>query len=403
MNFELETVGTPRLGGLAFSTVIAVLVVLGLSLAGFPASAQSNPSGLGEIAWPEEDRQQFADLADLGASLYGNDTQPAKLGIHPVDSMTLEAVDNTSTRVVIQEQGRPNRTFIQHHEPVEQEGHRTLEVRPGNLKAIVQTPLQSPHQVHDGRSTDVLTLTGKPGDFAVAGNDTQERVRNFAARIGFPIGNVNPDVRAGGFPSLYGGPLCFEASEDRCSERATIMIECPDCRLAGFNGPEGDSNLENRFFVGGGLVLFDDQGRMVAATVDFRYDLNESAVLDPEKARDAAAEGLRDRGYEIDSIPDLEEIRAFALLAPGQVEVQEVRYEWPFGVVREENGTSFDGLATVEQHAATGEIVDIQRTPADAESPPVDRDSLVEVPIGRSLGLVALWAAAVLVARRQRD
>lgn len=369
--------------------VVAILIVAGT------VTAESSSQDLGEIEWPPEEHQRFQDLADLGASVFANGTEPTRIGTHPVESVHLEAVNDTSTRLVIQEKDRSPRSLLQHHEPVRQEGHRNLQIRPSDLEPTVQTPFA-------GSSGYVLTLIGPPGTFDLGGADTHQKVQDLAAQLGFPLGEVNPNVQSGNFPALYGQNTCYGAPGDRCSETGTFLIDCPGCQLAGFNGPAGDSALEDRFLIGGGLVLFDKRGRMLAATVDYRFDLNESAVLDDTTARDAAANGLRDRGYEIVSTPDLEQIRVVAQLTPGRVEVQEVRYTWPFGVVREENGTAFDGLATVEQNAATGEIVDIQRTPADASSPPVDGgDGLGEISLGAMAGLVSIGLAALLARRRR--
>jgi len=70
------------------ATTIALLLTVS-SLAAPFAAAQGGEERLGEVLWPPEDARAFSDLAELGASAFDNGTQPAKLGLGPVQSLEL--------------------------------------------------------------------------------------------------------------------------------------------------------------------------------------------------------------------------------------------------------------------------------------------------------------------------
>lgn len=382
-----------------FSTV-TVLLLVASSLGSVPASSQGNPGEVGEVLWPTEAHRNHQDLADLGASFFNDTADPLTIGLAPVESLEAEQINATTTRLTAHESGGQNLSFVQHHDPWDGDGHTVLAVRPARLLTMVGIRMET-----DRYARSVLTLTGPPGSFDLNGGTVGEKVQAFAQRLDFPADeNVTLDHNPSGFPGLF-DRACYDKANGNCTVSASFEIACPSCTFATFGPPSGNSSQDSAL-AGIGLALFDDQDRMIAATVQYIFDVDESAVLDLETARDRAADDLRDRGYDIVGAPDPEDIRSvMGVLAPTRVDVQEIHYKWHFGVYESGSDVSAAKGADVVQNAVTGKVVSVSLSPGDVREPPTGWGFPIPaaetVLVLAALGIAAATAPAL--AWRRRD
>jgi hypothetical protein len=381
-----------------YAAVIALLLVA-MSLGAPTSLAQEDEGRLGEVLWPAEEHRDFQNLSDLGASIFNNTTEPMRLGLTPMQSLQAERENATTSRLVATEEGGRNVSFVQHHEPWDGGNHTSLKVDPSQLLPMVGIRMAA-----DPYAVSVLTLTGPPGSFDLDGRTIEDKTEAFADTIGFPVEETSLDLKPGHFPSFFGLRGCYEEAEGKCQVSADFSIDCPSCTLAKFDAPR-ESGLDR---AGVGLALFDEEDRMIAVTVQYGFDVDESAVLEPATARDQAADALQDRGYEVNPpLPDAEDVTVFGVLSPTRVDVQEMHYQWRFGVSEDSgsgsygNGTSdVDNSAEVTQNAATGEVISVNVHPTDVEEPAGDGFLGELVPVPGLAALLALVAAGLL--RRQR-
>jgi hypothetical protein len=362
------------------ATTIALLLTVS-SLAAPFAAAQGGEERLGEVLWPPEDARAFSDLAELGASAFDNGTQPAKLGLGPVQSLELNAESSSSTEIVVKEEGGERISLVQPHDSTDVDGHVTLPVRPSDLRPVVEVRLET-----QPTASYVLTLTGPPGSVALDGTTLEEKVESFAEHVGLPLEGTTVGIETTSFPHLFGGERgCFEKTNGTCQSSAAFAIECDSCTLALLHGPSGDSDVDSSLS-GVGLALFDDSDRLVAVTVSYAFDVDESEVLDRSTARDEAADRLRDRGYQVDGKPSVDDVVVRTVLADREVAVEEVRYGWRFAV--SENSSASEGgngsaepvppgggIAEIQQDAATGDLASLKIDPADVSEDTDANDS----------------------------
>lgn len=373
------------------ATLIALLLVVS-SLGVSAASAQENPGDLGEVLWPKEEHRGFEDLAGLGASLFNDTTEPLTVGLTPVESLQAERIDATTSRLTAHEEGGRNVSFVQRHSSWDGASTTGLTVRPSQFLPMVGIQMET-----NPYARDVFTLTGPPGSIELNGTTAEEKAKAFAEGIGFPVQGTNTDLDPRGFPGLFSRQKgCYETSNGACTVSASFEPNCPSCTLVGLSGPSGNSSRD-RWLAGNGWALFDDQDRLIAATVTYAFDLNESAVLDLPEARDQAADGLRDRGYELLVVPDPEDVRVMGVLAPGRVDVREVHYRWDRFGVPPDSSSPVRRAAYVVQNAATGEVLSVDFQPATIAEPPRPR---FPIPTA-GLGLVLIGLGIVAAARRR--
>jgi hypothetical protein len=360
-------------------TTVALLLVLAAPFAAAQTAAQGNTEGVGDILWPSEDHRRFTALADLGTSLLEDGIDPVRLGIAPLESLHFEQKNASTTKVIVEEKGRSAVSFVQPHSPTDIDGHTTLRVSPSDLPATVEGQLDPSRT-----SNYVLTVTGPAGSFALDGDSAEEKVASLAETIGFPLEEMNRDLPPQSFPRLYSGERgCYDSTEGGCNVSATLSVHCSSCSVLMFTGPSGDSDFDQG---GVGLALFDDEERLLAATVSFAFDLDESAVTEPEIARDEAADRLRDRGYQVDGKPSVDDVMVRTVLADREVAVEEVRYGWRFAV--SENSSASEGgngsaepvppggrIAEIQQDAATGDLASLKIDPADVSEDTDANDS----------------------------
>lgn len=110
---------------------------------------------------------------------------------------------------------------------------------------------------------------------------------------------------------------------------------------------------------------------MVAATVSYHLDLNESALMDPKVARDAARKAVDDLGHDVFYSPNVNDVTAKVLLKEQRVQVREVQYIWRWGVYVDSDGDKYrdDENAIVTQDAVSGEVLSVRtRDPDVSES-----------------------------------
>lgn len=386
----------------AFAAAI-VLLLLAAPLAAQHATGQSGSGDLGEILWPSEGNRQFSALTDGGASLFDQEADPIRLGLGPLETVTLERESNSSTRLVVDERGRSAVSLVQPHAPTNVDGHTTLRVGPSDLQPTVEG------QLDPGRtSAYVLTLTGPPASFDLEGATAEEKVNALAEDIDFPLEETDNGTPPAAFPRLFGGQQgCFDSTEGECNTSAAFALRCSSCSLVTFHGPSGDSSLDRDGF---GMALFDDEDRLLAATFTFAFDVDESAVQEPSSAREQAADQLQDRGYEVDSMPDAEEVHVSTVLADHRVAVEEIRYGWHFAV--SDGGSEVDGepvppgggVAEVEQNAETGDIISLKIDAADIAEEPAEKSaqepSNENVTLVPSIAIMALLAATFIARTR---
>lgn len=324
-----EGLPLPKPGrGVQLTVLAATLCLLAVAS---PAGADTPSDDLGTIQWPAEEHRDFAVLADLGASVYANGTEPTKLGLNQFEGMRLERVNASATRIIVEEAEGRTTSILQPHRPREAGGREDVDVRPAQLRPVVET-----HLDEERHSIYVLKMWGPPGSFDLGNGSAEERTRALANRLGFPIEGVTEGDSGASFPYLYGGHHrgCYEASGGDCVSDADIRIDCDACREFSWGGPQKPSSALDSRFQGLGFALFDEQDRLVATSVSYVFDLNESAILDPSMARSEAADDLRDRGHGLDEEAPDWEARLGTRLAPDAVEVERVEYTWGFHVVR---------------------------------------------------------------------
>lgn len=404
-------------------TVLAATLFLLTSAS--PAVADTPSDDLGRILWPPEEHRDFAALADLGASVYANDTTPVQVGVQPVESFGLDPLNDTATRVSVGHAGGPNVSFAQGHEArtSAEDSHVSLRVPPARLQQVVEIRARM-----GSYPQHLLFVAGPPGalqgtaDGNGTSGDRAETMRDLARGLGFPEDvSVNPHVgvRDAALEVLFlGRSGCLTTGDDGvCEQEATFRIECPNCSVGAFWVPGLDDEFEAAFpdgpdvetrLNGGGLVLFDRQGQVIATRISHAFDLNESAVLDPSVARSQAADDLRDRGHGLDEEAPDREGRLGTKLAPDAVEVERVEYTWRFHVVRgntsDPNWTveGDEAVAEVVQDAWTGRVLSVSYVQVDGSDGPGDADDerpWGKVPAPGAFALLSLAGAAVLVGR----
>lgn len=398
----------------------AVVILLLASAA--PVAGQSSPRDLGEMEWPPEEHQRFVDLAELGASVFANDTDPVRVGLTPLEAFRLESVNDTATRITFQMQGGEEQTLLQRHENHKRtEGHRTFQVPPSDLVPTVQT-----HLDQDRTSIYPLTLTGPPGTFDLAGDSAREKLEDLTDALGFPRDHINTNLTTVNPSSLYDRQsACLDAgASGSCNGSVGFRLDCPSCQVASFGGA-AKSGLDRRFG-GVAFAIFDDQSQLLKVSVSYVFDLDESAVLGPEEARNQAAEPFQNRGYELKFENEnltAEDVKVVARLAPDRVEVTDVYYDWSFPNLPE-NASYPNASILVEQDAVTGDVLHHRWSPGSVSEPvdpgedsdpvdsnessdPMDPDgdsdtSQEPVPGVQAVGVLVATCVAVLV-RRSRS
>lgn len=354
------------------------------------AGASAQGPDLGELSWPAEDHRSRVELADLGERFFASGTDLTTIGERPIQSIQIDRIDETTTRIEIAEDGGASHLIEQDHKPNAAEGHTTFKVSPSDLRPTVHV---RPEETV--RERDILRLMGPPGTLELEGTTTRDKVDAFADELGFPVDRVSTDASdVSSFPQLYQGRTCLERSDGECQATAAFRIDCPSCQLASFLGTEGDSELDRR---GSGQILFNDQGKAIAATVSYALDLNESALLDLEEAVDRADQDLRQRGHEVKKRPAPETVTVRVDLDRNRLEIQQVRYLWSFTVAYENR--TINDEAIVDQNAATGELLSVELIPLAEEEPRPDRDETPGFVLG---GLAAALTVALAVGRSRR-
>lgn len=376
--------------------VLAGLVSI-LALAG-AVTAQGGSQDRGEVVWPGEGQRSSQELASLGESLFVNGVEPTVIGERPIESFRLERVNDSATRILVGERDGENHSFVQPHEPNPADRHTSLEIRPGDLRPTVEVRPNASVGPHD-----VLRVQGAPGSFGLEGDTVAEKIEAFADRLDFPLQERRTNVTKVSFPGLYGGNrVCLDGSESDCSVTADFHIDCPSCQMGSFDAPELSSKLE-RGLKGSGLFLFDGEGRMVAATVSYHLDLNESALMDLEAARDEGRKAVDELGHEVFYSPRLDDVTVKVLLEEQRVQVREVHYVWQWGVYVDSGEDEYrdDENAIVTQNAATGEVLSVRLEDPDiTESDQGLLERAVPAPGAMAALLAAVGGAAL--ARRRR-
>jgi hypothetical protein len=336
--------------------LVSGLVVVGLMVPIGAASSSQGSSSLGEITWPESSNDTLSALASSGESLFDEETEIRTLGDRPIQSFEIERVNETATRISVQERGQEAQSFVQRHEPFAGEANGTLQVPPDMLQPTVEPR----PDLREG-SRDVLRAYGPPGSFALTDGSIAEKTEDLAEKIGFPVERRHVDVDSVAFPGLYSGQrACLEAEGGHCEISVDFSIDCEDCEVAAFLASASGDDLD-RHLQGRGLALFDGSGELIAVTVSYNADLDESALMERANARDKAASEIVERGHRVQDRPAPEEAAVSLALSGGSVDIQQVRYQWTFGVYTNGSAEQDSDVrnAVVTQDAAQGTIISV--------------------------------------------
>lgn len=113
--------------------------------------------------------------------------------------------------------------------------------------------------------------------------------------------------------------------------------------------------------------MFDDQDRLVAATFTFIFDLDESAILSPDRAQNKTIEIIQSQGYRLDGIGRLDEVQLRLPLKSARIQPRTAQYEWTTPVWgtgnASERATRYIGRIT--QDAQTGQILETAFEPGE--------------------------------------
>jgi hypothetical protein len=136
---------------------------------------------------------------------------------------------------------------------------------------------------------------------------------------------------------------------------------------------------------------------MIAASVAYHLDLNESALKDPESALDQALQAVRDDGHVVEDRPEPGNVTPKVVLAEHRLEVREVHYLWSIPVDLDPHSEQYRsiGIASLRQDAVTGDTLSIQVSDPDIYDP--DDEGPVErlVPGASALAVAALALGAL--------
>lgn len=394
------------------TTLLTVAVCWGLIVGtALPAAAQSDPSDLGEVPWPDDRYRPLANLSELVRPLFATGENITVVGTHPIQSVQFERVNASATRVAIEEDGQ-NRTLVQGHEPWDGSEDTVLRVQPSQLITMVEvTPNPDPY------SSAVFHAVGPPGSFNISGGSRMDKVGTVAEALGLPP-NATDDAGAfddpapGAQPRLFHNHRgCVRTASDGCTGEVSFSLACDGCTRVGFTLlSEADGEFERAFggdpqmqtgLGGWGSVFFDASDRIVAVEIGYGLDLDESAVLAPAEARNRSAAELEERGYDVFSVPV--EGTLEHTLQVDAVRLREVVYLWQFGV---EKGSASDENWTVAgdeagahlvQDAATGAVQSMELRGEPSE--PIYPDNPLPAP---GLGLVLAAGAAAALGWRRR-
>lgn len=396
----------PKPGRAVQVTVLAATLCF-LAVAS-PAAAQTQAEDLGAIQWPPEAHRSPETLDDLFLPLFANGTQPTILQLHRVTAFQAEPVNETTLRIRIQEGEAGNHTILQQHEPLGPGSHHVY-LRPDHLEPAIEIEVNPGGGKMVPTPSSLVRVFGPPGSFDLSGDTAEEKFQDLLEKLDLP------DVHSAGIidddqlpPPLYDRQKAclFEApgdsgnGTDGCTPRE-FTLPCKNCTRGGFAMGKADEEFQAAFgdqhrvsvgFVGSGSAWFTPNASLVAATFRYAYDLNESAILGPDNAKEMAIESLRDQGSNVTGLSDAHRMSLEARLDAPRVEVAGVQYRWMFVVTRGE--ASYTSFAEVEQDAVTGELrsVDTRRTSA-ADGPNQDRGLPASPWLAPVAGLLAALAA----------
>lgn len=418
--------------------VLATFTIAFLVLSsGAPAASAQEQTSIGERFWPSENLDRPEDMVSL-ANTTLNVTSALIVGKGPFEAFRIERLNNTASRIAIQEQSGPNQSFVQAHGTPRVskatfsggvEGQEVeLFVAPSQLHPTIEVFPAGTNKVAG------VKVLGPPGSFDVPGETPKDKARHLFETMGLPplrpgsesngsytqLETTNTGLYTG---RLYGEPdqVCTEREDGRCTEKTGLAFECRGCKTWSYKvHPHPAEELTRS--VGGAISVrqldwneaslwFDPEGRMISFSAGPALDLNTSQVIDPLQARTLVVDDIDQRGYRLGRLSDpeprnassIDEAQLEFILSEGLIEPVGARYTWkdiPVIDPPEEGSDDPYGdslLAEYVQNAVNGSIVKATFRPASTASGP---DNPLPAP---GLGLVLAAGAAAALAWRRRD
>lgn len=390
------------------TSFMAVCLVGGVLLVG--SSAAVAQSSVGDVVWPPENYTAYRDLPDLAAKVL-EDPAPLVTGTRPITSFELERINNTATRVFLDEEGRPSQEFTQRHQSVRETDEGLLNLRPSDFgRPLVEIG------GNDANLQKVLQIFGPPGAFNVTGEDPVEKSFDFAERLGFPPAPVRVDTPGQAFLPYHAKNACVRAPDGVCEGRmrfrydldglTEVQRNAPPFPAADMRDAYGEDHpvvtATNRL-----IVIFDAQDRIVAAQIWLTLDLDPSTLMDPAEAADLAREFVVERGHEVS--PD--QPTGANLLFPQRTDRAEPKralYMWNVPFVDSDRRPGFDErVGRIEQDAQTGDILSFKDLPTvvatePGQSPPNGGENGEALPGPGVMALLISAVAAALALKSRR-
>lgn len=346
----------------------------------------------GQRVWPPSGYTHLRDVADLGRDILDdNASEPIALGPDPVVRFDIHRLNSTASRLVIQEEGRPSRTFVQRHVPVGNGSTLSLGLRPQDLHPLIEVP----------GNGGVLQVIGPPGSFDINRSTRERQALAFGEKAGLPAPPDRSKQEEMGWQAwahaqwrltddhgplllpFQGNVACVRGSDGACDRDATFRLECPNCtslvreippvpdrELSTGEGPRVVSSYNRA------RVVFDEHEHLIAAQVSLAVDVDPSALMPPKDSAERAAGFLEDRGYRYDNRTAFREAKLRVPIQGGSLEPKTVLYVWHLPVGQ--SNTSDPGKApldmdvTLVQDAQTGQVTRAEFGSRIAEIPPRD-------------------------------
>lgn len=368
-------------GGL--KPAVAVVVVLLMTTMAPISTAQGvgEEPPIGEMIWPPSGRTNPDDFVDLGAQVL-NENDALVRGRTPTASFDIERLNETFSRITIQEEGGPTYTFLQEHLPPQVSkttyGEEiVLLVRPAQLQSVISL----------APGTGGLGLRAAPSAFNISGDTPLERFEDLLTKLelpqrGSPSMSVDTYIQRRGrteglTPRIYGqpGPTCIQEADGGCTRDATVELACSDCTASYYRvyphpGDEltalTDGEISVKLLSSNLMtVIVDSQGALVSVSVAPAIDLDPAAVLPPDEARSRAVQYVEDRGYRLNrfeptnrsGLPD--SVRLDFHREPSSILPQRATYQWTIPVV---NASDTKSNFHLTQDARSGAVLNASQT-----------------------------------------
>lgn len=377
----------------AIQVGFALAIVCSLALAAPAVLGQSSESEgpVDRIVWPpggSADRENLSELADPVLDV----ARQLTVGESHAESVVVDRVNETTSSITVRAPSGDADSVEIEHEPVDEEARGSplrVGMEPDGLVPTVQVSPSLDQQ----QGVPGLRVFGPPGSFDVAmqeGGDWKD-FRDASERIGDQLGlpseedpRFDTDWRTAGgaghpWPNEARATTSYLSSDGICDDEQTddcyrFQLGCDNCTLTwGRIHPTPGEQLESasdgevkvRSTAGWAHVLFDGNEPFYVA-MDVGVDLNTSAFVPADDARDQVLANLSEQGLEPTDGFEVQETRLGLTWGVDGNRLEQATYDWSVNVEAENDSDEREAYgAAIQQDALSGEILEVDLRPSD--------------------------------------